>query len=48
MKHRISEEYLTLFNPNGIFRKTQKNKPLQKLALQPLDVNYYTALVGMM
>ncbi|XP_065904057.1 deleted in malignant brain tumors 1 protein-like [Dysidea avara] len=45
MKHRICEEYLTLFNPNGTFRKTQKNKLLQKLAFQPLDVNSYTAIV---
>ena len=50
MKHRVSEECLTLFNANGTFRKTQKSKLLQKLALQPLDVNSYTALVdiGMM
>ena len=48
MKHHISEEYLTPFNPNGTFRKTQKSKLLQKLALQPLDVNSYTALVDMM
>ena len=47
MKHRISEECLTLFNANGTFRKTQKSKLLQKLALQSLDVNSYTALVDM-
>ena len=47
MKHRVSEECLTLFNANGTFRKTQKSKLLQKLALQPLDVNSYTALVDM-
>ena len=47
MKHRVSEESLTLFNANGTFRKTQKSKLLQKLVLQPLDVNSYTALVDM-
>lgn len=47
MKHCISEECLTLFNANGTFRKTQKSKLLQKLTLQPLDVNSYTALVDM-
>ena len=47
MKHRVSEECLTLFNDNGTFRKTQKSKLLQKLALQPLDVNSYVALVDM-
>ena len=47
MKHRISEECLTLFNANGTFRKTQKSKLLQKLTMQPLDVNSYTALVDM-
>ena len=47
MKHRVSEECLTLFNANGTFRKTQKSKLLQKLALQPLDVNSYVALVDM-
>ena len=30
MKHRVSEECLTLFNANGTFRKTQKSKLLQK------------------
>ena len=29
------------------FRKTQKSKLLQKLILQPLDVNSYTALADM-
>ena len=47
MKHRVSEECLTLFNANGTFRKTQKSKLIQKLALQPLDVNSYVALVDM-
>ena len=47
MKHRVSEECLTLLNANGTFRKTQKSKLLQKLALQPLDVNSYMALVDM-
>ena len=47
MKHCISEECLTLFNADGTFRKTQKSKLLQKLELQPLDINSYTALVDM-
>ena len=47
MKHRASEECLTLFNTNGTFRNTQKSKHLQKLALQLLDVNSYVALVDM-
>ena len=45
MKHHISEEYLSLLNANGTFRKTQKSKLLQKLSKQPLHVNSYTALV---
>ena len=47
MKHRVSEECLTLFNAHGTFRKTQQRKHLQKLALQPLDVNSYVSLVDM-
>lgn len=47
MKHLLTEECLTLFNVNGTFRKTQKNKLLQKLTQQPLDVQSYTALVDM-
>ena len=46
MKHRISEECLTLFNANGTFRKTQKSKLLQKLTLQPLDVNSLYSIGG--
>ncbi len=47
MKQRLTEEYLSLFNVNGTFRKTQKSKLLQKLTQQPLDVPSYTALVDM-
>jgi len=47
MKHRISEECLTLCNVNGTFRKTQKSKLVQKLTLQPFNFNSYTALVDM-
>ena len=47
MKHRISEDCLTLFNANGTFRKIQKSELLQKLTMQLLDVNSYTALVDM-
>lgn len=50
MKHRITEECLTLFNVNGTFRKTQKCMLLQKLAMKPISVHSYTAIVdiGMM
>jgi len=41
MKHH------TLFIASSTFRKAQKSKLVQKLALQPLDVNFYTALVDM-
>lgn len=47
IKHCLSEECLALFNVNGTFRKTQKSKLLQKLTLQPIDVQSYTALVDM-
>ena len=47
MKHCISEECLALFNVNGTFRKTQKSKLVQKITLQPFNVNSYTALVDM-
>ena len=47
MKHHVSEECLTLFNANSTFRNAQKSRLLQKLALQPLDVNSYVALVDM-
>ena len=47
MKHCVSEECLALFNANGTFKNTQKSKLLQKLAMQPLDVNSYMALVDM-
>ena len=36
-KHRLTEECLVLFNANGICRKTQKSKLLQKLIRQPQD-----------
>ena len=44
MKHRISEEFLML---NGTFGKTQKSNLVQKLVLQPIDVDSYTALMDM-
>ena len=47
MKHRLTEECLTLFNVNGTFRKTQKSKILQKLTQQPLDVQSYMVFVDM-
>ncbi|MES9882370.1 MAG: hypothetical protein ABW185_15975 [Sedimenticola sp.] len=47
LKHRVTDECLTLFHVNGTLRKTQKSKLLQKLTQQPLDVPSYTALVDM-
>ena len=35
MKHRLTKEYLVLFNVNGIFGKTHKSKLLQKPIQQP-------------
>ena len=47
MKHRLTEECLSLFNVNGTFRKTQKSKLLEKLTQQPINVPSYTALIDM-
>ena len=33
MKHRVSEECLTLFNAHGTFRKTQKSKHLHEVGI---------------
>lgn len=48
MKNRITEECLSLFNPNGTMVKTQKSKLLQSLTFVPLDIAVdYTAVVDM-
>ena len=48
LEHRIVEECVALFNSNGIYRKTQKSKLIQKLSLQSVDLQEpYTALIDM-
>lgn len=47
LKHRITEECLSLFTAEGTFKKTQKSKILEKLIQQPIEVTSYIALVGM-
>lgn len=48
LEHRVVEECVALFNPNGTYRKTQKSKLVQKLSLQPIDIRQsYVALIDM-
>ena len=48
LEHRVIEECVALFNSNGTYRKTQKSKLMQKLSLQPVDLQEpYIALVDM-
>ncbi|KAL7406745.1 hypothetical protein ABVT39_025594 [Epinephelus coioides] len=48
LEHCVIEECVGLFNSNGTYRKTQKSKLIQKLALQSVDLQEpYTALVDM-
>ena len=48
LEHRIVEECVALFNPNGTYRKTQKSKLIQKLTLLSVDlVESYIALIDM-
>jgi hypothetical protein len=48
LEHRVVEECLALFNSNGTYRKTQKSKLIQKLSLQPVDLQEpYTAVIDM-
>ena len=46
MKHRITEESLSIFNANGTFR-VQKSKLLEKFNLQPIQLDEYVALIDM-
>ena len=48
LEHRVIEECVSLFNSNATYRKTQKSKLIQKLSLQPVDIQQpYTALIDM-
>ena len=48
LEHRVVEECMALFNYNGIYRKTQKSKLIQKLSLQDVDLQEpYVTLVDM-
>ena len=48
LENRVVEECLALFNSNGTYRKTQKSKLIQKLSLQPVDMQEpYIALIDM-
>ena len=47
LQHQIMEEFLSVFNGNGTFRKIQKSKLVQKLNLVPVDPRVYVAIVDM-
>ena len=48
LEHRVVEECVALFNCDGTYRKNQRNKLIQKLRLQCVDLQeFYTALVDM-
>ena len=48
LEHRVVEECVALFNSNGMYRKTQKSKLIQKFSLQPVDLQEpYIALIDM-
>ena len=48
LEHRVIEECVGLFNSNGTYRKTQKSKLIQKLSIQPVNLQEpYTALIDM-
>ncbi|KAG1650838.1 hypothetical protein GQR58_027692 [Nymphon striatum] len=48
LEHRVLKESVSLFNSNGTYRKTQKNQLIQKLSLQPVDLQEpYIALIDM-
>ena len=47
-EHCVVEGCVSLFNPNGTYRKTQKSKLIQKLSLQPIAIKEpYVALIDM-
>ena len=48
LEHRVVEECMSLFNSDGIYRKTQKSKLIQKLSLQCIYLQEpYVAVVDM-
>ncbi|KAK7065892.1 hypothetical protein SK128_018960 [Halocaridina rubra] len=48
LEHRAAEESVALFNPNGTYKKTQKSQIIQKLSLQPVDLQEpYITLIDM-
>lgn len=49
LEHRVTSECLSIFNANGTFRKSQKSKLLQKLAMKDVTPQpvVYTSLIDM-
>lgn len=49
MEYRVTDECLAIFNINGTMKKVQKSKLMDKLHMQPIDMDgdMYTALVDM-
>ena len=48
LEHRVVEECMSLFNSDGIYRKTQKSKITKKFSLQSIDLHKpYVAVVDM-
>ena len=48
MQHRVTPECLSIFNANGTFRKSQKSKLLQKLAMPVTpEPEVYTSVIDM-
>ena len=46
LEHRVVEECMTLFNSNGTYRKTQKNKLIQKLVCNVYTYRNPTSLLS--
>ena len=38
LEHHVVEESVTLFNSNGTYSETQKNKLVKKFSLQSVDI----------
>jgi hypothetical protein len=48
LQHRVTSECRSIFNANGAFRKSQKSKLLQKLAMNVIPVpEVYTSIIDM-
>ncbi|KAK7085391.1 hypothetical protein SK128_008759, partial [Halocaridina rubra] len=48
LEHRVVKESVALFNSNGTYRQTQKSQIIQKLSLQPVDIQEpYIVLIEM-